>query len=234
MSHGMNLSKSMCSNTDEEIETMSCIPYASVIGIIMYGIISTRPDIAYALSVAGRYQSNPGSLHWKVVKDILKYLRRTKNFFLIYGSGELELEGYTDSSLQSDVDDSKSTFGFVFKLSGGDVSWKSSKQDTTMDSTTETKYIAASAAAKEGVWMSDYIQELGVIPQTVGPVPVYCDNTEDKQQLDDLEQTEVFLSVKMQYTKAAAPQNSAATLIRQKKKRLGTAQQAPRRQTTEE
>ncbi|XP_073033921.1 secreted RxLR effector protein 161-like [Primulina eburnea] len=137
MSHGVTLSKCMCPKTDEEIENMSHIPYASAIGSIMYVMIFTRPDIAYALSVASRYQSNPGPLHWKVVKDILKYLKRTKNLFLVYRSVELKLEGYTDSSFQSDVDDSKSTSGFVFKLNSGVVSWMISKQDTTIDSTTE-------------------------------------------------------------------------------------------------
>ncbi|XP_073061808.1 secreted RxLR effector protein 161-like [Primulina eburnea] len=157
LSHGANLSKSMCPKTDEEIETMSRIPYASVIGSIMYVMISTRPDITYSLGVASRYKSNPDLLHWKAVKDILKYLRRTKNFFLVYGSGELKFKGYTDSSFQSDVDDSKSTSGFVFKPNGGAVSWKSSKQNTTADSTTETEYIAASASVNEGVWMRNFI-----------------------------------------------------------------------------
>ncbi|XP_073061790.1 secreted RxLR effector protein 161-like [Primulina eburnea] len=123
-------------------------------------MISARPNIAYALSVASRYKSNPDLLHWKVVKDILKYLRRTKNLFFVYGSGELKLEGYIDSSFQSDVDDSKLTSGFVFKLNGDAVSRKSSKRDTTADSTTEAEYIAASDVANE-----------------VDPVPVYYDNT---------------------------------------------------------
>ncbi|KAL0394578.1 UNVERIFIED_CONTAM: Retrovirus-related Pol polyprotein from transposon TNT 1-94 [Sesamum latifolium] len=81
--------------------------------------------------------------------------------FLIYGGGELILEGYSDASFQSDDDDAKSQSGFVFKLNGGVVAWKSSKQDTTADSTTEAEYIAASEAAKEAVWMKNYIQELG-------------------------------------------------------------------------
>ncbi|XP_073039440.1 secreted RxLR effector protein 161-like [Primulina eburnea] len=142
---------------------MSRIPYASAIGSIMYGMISTQPDIAYALSVASRYQSNLDPLNWKAVKDILKYLRRTKNLFLLYGNGEIKLEGYTDCNFQSDVDDSKSTSGFVSKLNGCAISWKSSKQDTTTDSTTEVEYIAASTAAKEGVWMRNFVQELGLI-----------------------------------------------------------------------
>ncbi|KAL0439309.1 UNVERIFIED_CONTAM: Retrovirus-related Pol polyprotein from transposon TNT 1-94 [Sesamum latifolium] len=73
--------------------------------------------------------------------------------FLIYGSGELTLKGYSDASFQSDDDDAKSQSGFIFKLNGGVVTWKSSKQDTTADSTTEAEYIAASEAAKDAVRM---------------------------------------------------------------------------------
>ncbi|KAL0455634.1 UNVERIFIED_CONTAM: Retrovirus-related Pol polyprotein from transposon TNT 1-94 [Sesamum latifolium] len=96
--------------------------------------------------------------------------------FLIYCGGELILEGYSDASFQSDDDDAKSQSGFVFKLNGGVVAWKSSKQDTTADSTTEAEYITASEAAKEAVWMKNYIQELGVVPSIAEPVVIFCDN----------------------------------------------------------
>ncbi|KAL0445291.1 UNVERIFIED_CONTAM: Retrovirus-related Pol polyprotein from transposon TNT 1-94 [Sesamum latifolium] len=96
--------------------------------------------------------------------------------FLIYGGGELILEGYSDASFQSDDDDAKSQSSFVFKLNGGVVAWKSFKQDTTADSTTEAEYIAASEAAKEAVWMKNYIQELGVVPSIAEPVVIFCGN----------------------------------------------------------
>ncbi|KAL0286877.1 UNVERIFIED_CONTAM: Retrovirus-related Pol polyprotein from transposon TNT 1-94 [Sesamum radiatum] len=91
----------------------------------------TRPDVAYALNVTSRYQARVGEAHWGAVKSILKYLKRIKDMFLIYGGGELILEGYRDASFQSDEDDAKSQSYFVFKLNGGVVAWKSSKQDTT-------------------------------------------------------------------------------------------------------
>ena len=93
----------------------------------MYAMLCTRPDVAFALSVTSRFQANPGESHWEAVKCILKYLRRTKDLFLVYGGEELKLQGYTDSSFQSDPDDSRSTSGFLFTLNGGAVSWKSSK-----------------------------------------------------------------------------------------------------------
>ncbi|KAL0394665.1 UNVERIFIED_CONTAM: hypothetical protein Slati_4432700 [Sesamum latifolium] len=82
---------------------------------------STRPDVAYALSVTGRYQACAGVAHWGAVKSILKYLKRTKDIFLIYSGGELILEGYNDASFQSDDNDAKSQSDFVFKLNGGVV-----------------------------------------------------------------------------------------------------------------
>ena len=82
------------------------------------------------------------------VKNILKYLRRTKDVFLIYGDGDLIVEGYSDASFQSDRDDPKSQSGYVFTLNGGAVSWKSSKQEMTANSTTESEYITASEAVK--------------------------------------------------------------------------------------
>ncbi len=96
-----------------------------------------------------RYQANPGESHQIAAKNILKYLRRTKDTFLVYRAVEkLVVEGYTDVSFQTDKDDSKSQLGYVFYLNGGTVSWKSSKQDTVVDSTTEAEYIAVSSAAK--------------------------------------------------------------------------------------
>ena len=107
---------------------MSKVPYASAIGSIMYAMISTCPDVSYALSVTSRYQFDPGESHWTAVKNILKYLRRTKNAFLVYGGEEeLVVMGYTDASFQTDKDDSMSQSGYVFTINGGAVSWKSSK-----------------------------------------------------------------------------------------------------------
>ncbi|KAL0282076.1 UNVERIFIED_CONTAM: Retrovirus-related Pol polyprotein from transposon TNT 1-94 [Sesamum radiatum] len=125
--HGIKLSKKQSSKTDEELKRMSDIPYASAVGSIQYVVQCTRPDVAYALSVTSRYQAYTGEGHWSSVKSIIKYLRRTKDMFLIYGGGELILEGYSDASFQSDDDDAKSQSGFVFKLNSGVVAWKSFK-----------------------------------------------------------------------------------------------------------
>ena len=116
----------------------------------MYAMLCTRPDVCLATSLAGRYQSNPGVDHWTTVKNILKYLKRTKDMFLVYGGDkELIVNGYVDASFDTDLDDSKSQTGYVFTLNDGVVSWRSSKQSVVAGSTCEAEYIAASEAAME-------------------------------------------------------------------------------------
>ena len=89
----------------------------------MYAMLCTRPEVCLAISVAGRDQSNPGVDHWTTVKNILKYLKRTKDMFLVYGGvKELVVNGYVDASFDTDLDDSKSQTGYVLLLNGGAIS----------------------------------------------------------------------------------------------------------------
>ena len=99
-------------------ERMSRIPFASVVGSLMYAMLCTRPDICYVVGIVSRYQSDLGEEHWIVVKHILKYLMKTRDYMLVYSSGSLETIGYTDSDFQGDIDLRKSTSGYVFTLNG--------------------------------------------------------------------------------------------------------------------
>jgi hypothetical protein len=91
------------------------IPYASLIGSLMYAQVCTRPDIAYITGMLGRYLSNPSINHWKTTKRVLRYLQRTKNHMLTYRrSDKLEVIGYTDYDSVSCVDSLKSTFGYFY------------------------------------------------------------------------------------------------------------------------
>ena len=89
ISHGVHLSKDMYPRTHEEREQMDRIPYTSTIGSIIYAMLCMRHDISHALSITSRYQANPSEKHWMAIKNILKYLRRTKDMFLIYGEPKL-------------------------------------------------------------------------------------------------------------------------------------------------
>ena len=116
----------------------------------MYALLCTRLDITFVMSVTSRYQSNLDEEHWIAVKNILKYLRRTKNLFLIFGGEDLQVQGYIDADFRSDIDDRKSILDFIFLYNGGAVSWKSSKQLIIVDFTMEIEYITTSEADKEG------------------------------------------------------------------------------------
>ena len=99
MLQGVRLSSAQSPTTAKDKEEMSVIPYASAIGSIMYAMLCTRPDVNLAVSLVARYQSNPGKEHWTAVKNILKYLKRKKDMFLVYGGDEeLVIKGYVDAS----------------------------------------------------------------------------------------------------------------------------------------
>ena len=158
--HGVYLSKEQSPKTLEQKERMSRIPFASAVGSLMYAMLCTRPDIFYAVGIVNRYQFDPGEEHWIAMKHILKYLRRTRDYMLLYSSGSLETIGSTDSDFQGDIDSRKSTYGYVFTLNGGAICWRSVKQTCISDSTTEAEYVAASEAAKEAVRLKKFLMDL--------------------------------------------------------------------------
>ncbi|GKA83208.1 putative RNA-directed DNA polymerase [Tanacetum coccineum] len=180
MQERLDLNKSQGAQTPKEVNRMKNVPYASAVGSIMYAVRCTRPDVAFAQNMTSRFQQNPGEPHWTAVKNILKYLRNTKDMFLVYGgnpSTELRVECYCDAGFETDRDDTKSQTGYVFVLNGGAVDWKSSKQSTTAMSATESEYIAASEAAMEAVWIRKFISGLGIVPTINEPLNMYCDNS---------------------------------------------------------
>ena len=87
--HGVPLSDDQRPKTLEEEKTVRQVPYASAVGSLMYAMLCTRPDICYSVGIVSRYQSNLGPKHWEVVKHILKYLRRTRDYMLVYWCEDL-------------------------------------------------------------------------------------------------------------------------------------------------
>ena len=91
----------------------------------------------------------PTILHQKAVKHILRYLKGTVHYGLVYPrrSSEMVITGYSDSDLAGDMDDRKSTGGMVFYLNDSLISWNSQKQKTVALSSCEAEFMAATAAA---------------------------------------------------------------------------------------
>ena len=113
----------------------------------------------------------------QVVKHILKYLRRMRDYMLIYQCEDLIPIGYIDSDFQSDLDFRKSIPRCVFTLEGGAITWRSVKQSCIADSTMEAEYIATCEVVKEAVWLKKFLSDLGVVRMEQVPITLFCDNS---------------------------------------------------------
>ena len=139
---GDKFSEQQSPKNELEKEKMKMKPYASLVRSLMYANICTRPNLAFTVGLLGRFQSNPGEAHWVAAKKVLRYLQRTKGYLLVYGrENTLEVVGYIDSDLAGDMDEIKSTGGYVFMLNGGAISWKSAKQSIISTFTMEAEFI---------------------------------------------------------------------------------------------
>uniref|UniRef100_A0A2N9IGQ9 CCHC-type domain-containing protein n=1 Tax=Fagus sylvatica TaxID=28930 RepID=A0A2N9IGQ9_FAGSY len=154
-----------CPKNEEEIENMSKVPYASAVGCLMYAMVCTRPDLAHAVSTVSRYMANPGREHWNAVKWIFRYLKGTAEHGILFSRqpGTNSVVGYVDADYAGEVDDRRSTTGYVFTLSSGPICWKSTLQSIVAMSTTEAEYMAVAEAAKEALWLKGLVKELGKI-----------------------------------------------------------------------
>ena len=159
---GLHLTAKMSPSSPSEHHFMADKPYRSLIGSLMFAMVCSRPDIAYALGVLCRFMSNPGPLHWKAGMRILAYLRGHTALGLTYTRAEgLRLHGYADASWADDRDNRRSTTGFVYFLSGAAVSCKSRLQPTTSLSSTEAEYKSAGAGVQEALFIRSQLSELG-------------------------------------------------------------------------
>lgn len=138
--------------------------YQGRTGLLMFSMVETRPDIAFAIFVASRFVKNPGHHHIEAVKTILQYLKRSRDRGITYGSQEwLLVEEYSDSDWAEDKENKKSSLGFIFMLNGDPVSWCSKKKPIVALSSTEAEYIALTLAAKEATWLRLLLTELGFL-----------------------------------------------------------------------
>ncbi|KAL0412930.1 UNVERIFIED_CONTAM: Retrovirus-related Pol polyprotein from transposon TNT 1-94 [Sesamum radiatum] len=163
------LCKNQSPNSETEKERMKNIPYSNAIGSVMYLMVSTRPDIAYAVSCLSRFMSNAGLPHWEALKWLLRYLNGSMDIGIKFSklSDDVKLVGYVDSNYANDRDSRRSTTSYVFTLCGACISWKSQLQNIVALSTTEAEYIATTEALKEAIWLKSLLDEIGFLKQRV-------------------------------------------------------------------
>lgn len=160
---------------DEDGALIDATQYKQMVGSLMY-LTATRPDLMFAVSLISRFMARPTQLHFAITKRILRYLKDTMDHGVFYKrGGTSDLVAFTDSDYAGDIEDSKSTSGYVFMMCGGAVAWSSRKQPIVTLSTTEAEFVAAAACACQAIWMRRVLKEIGHV-QDDGMV-LMCDNT---------------------------------------------------------
>ena len=163
--------------TDYQCTSKFRLQYQSTVGSLMYAMLGTRPDLAFAMSVVSRNASNPDFLHWQAVKRIFRYLKGSLKLQLTFRGPLQVLSGYSDADLAGDHDTRRSTSGFVFNIGSGAISWSSKRQPTVALSSCEAEYMGQTQAAKEAIWLKSLLAQLdSSSAKGVYAVIIHCNN----------------------------------------------------------
>jgi hypothetical protein len=142
--------------TEEEEAEMAGVyeTYGTVVGMLGHLSNATRPDLSYSVNQCRAYTSNPRAHHWEALKRIVRYLKGTMNFGLVYSmeDGNDVLQAYCDADFATDVDDRKSVTGNLFIYYGAATGWKSVKQTAVARSTAEAELAALDITARDALW----------------------------------------------------------------------------------
>lgn len=160
-----------CPNNDNEKESMKKYPYRRLVGLLMYLSNATRPDIAHAIRTAAQFCDNPSIIHWQGIKMILRYLRGTSNYGLMFNGNlnnnnninlnKFPIIGYADADWGGS-DNRKSTSGGLITIDNNIVDWICNKQQTPSLSSCESEYIATGSTVQSMLWIDSLLKEMGI------------------------------------------------------------------------
>lgn len=149
--------------------------YLAGVGSLMYAMLGTRPDIAFAVGLLGRFARDPSVTHWEAVCHVFRYLAHTQHLALTYSPGSNKLEAFSDAEYAtSDPDTRRSVCGYVITLWGGAISWQSKRQPSIALATGDAEYMGLAQTAREVIWLRSLLLELG--QEQNGPTLLNGDN----------------------------------------------------------
>ena len=136
--------------------------FRRLIGRLIFLVIATRPDIAFAVNQLSQYLAEPRKVHLAAAKHVLRYVKGTIGCSLTFSAkGRPKgLYAYADSAYANSAKN-RSTTGFIFFIDGTPIAWTSRKQSVTAQSSTEAEYMAVSEAAKQAVWIRHFLYAVG-------------------------------------------------------------------------
>jgi len=157
-------------NPDPTLRTQ----YQAIIGSLLYLMLGTRPDIAFAVIKLLQFSANSSKEHYERAKYICRYLAGTKDYTMVFDGNTNEgLIAHSDSDWAVDINNCRSITGYFFKLAGLSVSWLSRAQKTIALSSTEAEYMAISDCFRQAMWMTNLFGEIGF---HISPITICGDN----------------------------------------------------------
>ena len=137
--------------------------YRQIVGGLIYIMCSTRPDLAFIVTILSQHMSNPSEGDLVMAKHVLRYLKGTKDWILVFrkSGAQISINGCCDSDW-ANSEDRKSISGYCFNIfvNGPLISWKTRKQPTVALSTCEAEYISLVSAIQEGKYLKSLIYEI--------------------------------------------------------------------------
>jgi hypothetical protein len=160
---------------DSHASTADIKQYQAMVGSLMYAMLCTRPDLAYAIQQLSQFNANPTNAHFQAAKRNFRYLHGSQTTGLTYCNDDItkRIQAYSDADYAADGD-RKSISGYLFLLAGAPISWQAKKQTTVAHSTVESEYAAMAHAAKEMIWLQYLLKDLGM--SKYAPTILFGDN----------------------------------------------------------
>nr|GFA77369.1 ribonuclease H-like domain, reverse transcriptase, RNA-dependent DNA polymerase [Tanacetum cinerariifolium] len=144
----------------EDGNTVDATYYRSLIGSLKY-LLHTRPDLSYSVGLLSRFMQDPKDHHLKAVKQVIRYIKGTKEHGIIYKKeGGCKITSYSDSSYGINTDQGKGTTGILFYFGESPITRCTQKQPTMALSSCESKFLAATGAACQALWLKRLLSEL--------------------------------------------------------------------------
>ena len=150
--------------------------YQFVVDFLMYVMLKTRSDLAYVIFVINKYVFNFINPHWKVVKQIFHYIRKTLDLRLIFNEVLEFLAEYTDVDWKENKDTRRSTFEYVFNVKNEVINWSFKRQSIVIFSIYEAEYMNQIQTIKEVIWLLKLLKQINLNTFTVIKILITLDS----------------------------------------------------------
>ena len=167
------------SDDDDYLDEEKQTEYRSGVGMLLYLLKHSRPDLSNSVRELTKAMDRATEGHMKAMKRVVKYVLDTKEWRLQMETNKSDgdvwkIEAYSDSDYAGDRDTRRSVSGYIIKVNGCVISWRSRSQKGVTLSSSEAEYVAALEAVMEMVYIKQILEGMG---QKVNiPMKLYIDN----------------------------------------------------------